>query len=354
MKKRLRSGYTTGACAAAAAKAAALYLLRREYPREVEIPFPDGIRRRLPVNRIWQEGETTWAGVIKDAGDDPDVTNGAEILVGLKPLPNGKGIDFQAGEGVGTVTKPGLPIPPGEPAINPGPRKMIQEALSEVAENNLAFKVIISVPKGRELARYTLNARLGIVGGISILGTTGIVKPVSAEAWCATIATAMNVAQALGIREIVLATGRTSENAVGKILQLPEEAFIHMGDYLAFSLKEAGRRRFNTIHLTTQWAKLVKAALGFDQTHVRHGIAGPKEVERLLKELLPHRKISFPEANTARETFEIICQREDAQEIFKVVIEQAGRRLRTLLRREQRLCYHLISYAQEVILSRCF
>ncbi|WP_456431502.1 cobalt-precorrin-5B (C(1))-methyltransferase CbiD [Thermosulfuriphilus sp.] len=352
MKKRLRTGYTTGACAAAAAKAAALLLLRGKRTLEVEIPFPDGSRHRFSIKRLWQEGETAWASVIKDAGDDPDVTNRAEIQAGVS-LTKKEGLEFIGGKGVGLVTKPGLPVPPGQPAINPGPRRMIREALLEVTGPNLGLRVTISVPEGEKLAPKTLNARLGILGGISILGTTGIVKPVSAEAWCATIATAMNVAEAVGIREIVLATGRTSEKAVGRILHLPEEAFIHMGDYLAFSLKEAARHPFRIIHLATQWAKLVKAALGFSQTHVRHGIAGPREVERLLAELLPQKRLLFPGANTARETFEIIRNRPDAQEIFHRVIQKTSQRLIPLLRQDQKLCYHLISYHQEVVCSRC-
>jgi cobalt-precorrin-5B (C1)-methyltransferase len=244
--KKLRSGYTTGACAAAAAKAAVQLLLaeqclkpnvgaihelplqHREAIESVEIPFPDKSRHifRIKNSKIKTGGEQiiARASVIKDAGDDPDVTNGAEIVAESKvgaihelPLQ----IIIKGGKGVGTVTKPGLSVPVGEPAINPVPRQMIRDAAAEAilesgrgtARCAPALEITISVPNGEELAKKTLNHRLGIVGGISILGTTGIVKPVSAEAWTATIASSMDVAKAMGHKEVVISAGRTSETA---------------------------------------------------------------------------------------------------------------------------------------------
>ncbi len=248
-KKKLRSGYTTGACAAAAAKAAALQLLGEEVQEgnsakvqkyrygKVAIPFPDGGRVEFNIQRsgIRREG-SAWASVIKDAGDDPDVTNGAEIVAEAKLVKTcGRGevtspLIIKGGKGVGTITKPGLSVDVGEPAINPVPRKMIEEAVGEAMNDAgcrgkacLAptIEITISVPKGEEMAKKTLNHRLGIVGGISILGTTGIVKPVSTEAWTSTISSSMDVAKAMGYKEIVLSAGRTSEKSHMKKYGLP-------------------------------------------------------------------------------------------------------------------------------------
>ena len=182
-------------------------------------------------------------------------------------------IILKGGKGVGTMTKPGLPVPVGQPAINPVPGQMIRDAAAEAilesgrgaARRAPAFEITISVPNGEELAKKTLNHRLGIVGGISILGTTGIVKPVSAEAWTATIASSMDVAKAMGHKEVVISAGRTSEAAHMKKYNLPEEAYVLMGDYLEYSLQEAKRHKFIKIHLCAQWAKMVKIAMATPQ-----------------------------------------------------------------------------------------
>jgi cobalt-precorrin-5B (C1)-methyltransferase len=340
-KEKHRSGYTTGACAAAAAKAAAMLLFsaeerRRERVKDVEIPFPDGSRVEFKIHKsklITHNSElTARASVIKDAGDDPDVTNGAEIVAEAKLQGSGvmghgsekTRIIISGGEGVGTVTKPGLPVPIGEPAINPVPRKMIEEAVMESVEawkresvkvKNLraseltrlhALEITISVPNGEEIAKKTLNHRLGIVGGISILGTTGIVKPVSTEAWTATIASSMDVAKAMGHKEIVVSAGRSSEKAHMKRLNLPEEVYVLMGDHLEYSLKEAWRHGFKKIHLCAQWAKMVKIAMATPQTHVRFGAIDIKKAVDFLQNLgLEFRVISY-EFNTAREIFDLI------------------------------------------------
>ena len=322
MGKRLRSGYTTGACAAAAAKAAVLGLCGGASSESVTIPFPDASRVTFALCR-WQP-ETAGAflaSVVKDAGDDPDVTNGAEIvavaagLTGndlpprcLGPEAGGR-LLLCAGEGVGMVTKPGLPVAVGEPAINPVPRRMIAAAVGEAlaaAGEQSRVMVIISVPNGEVLAARTLNQRLGIVGGLSILGTTGIVRPVSAEAWTATISASMDVARAVGLDEVVLSTGRTSERAVQELLGLPEEALAMMGDYLAFSLKAAAAHGFRRIHLAAMWAKAVKAAMGIPQTHVRHGALEADEAVGLLArlEVEPALLKELKGANTARELYE--------------------------------------------------
>ncbi len=307
---RLRSGFTTGACAAAAAKGATQALLVQQPFTQAEIPFPDGSRRSFPLHTCAAQGRTASASVIKDAGDDPDVTNGAEIIALVsvqEPSGAGEAITVRAGQGVGTVTKPGLSVPVGEPAINPVPLRMIRaavaEAFQEAGKEPLRLTVTISVRDGERLAEKTLNRRLGIVGGLSILGTTGIVRPVSAEAWTATIDAAMQVARAAGLDEVLLSTGRTSEAAVQRRLHLPEEAQVMMGDYLEHALKAARRHGFRRIHLAGMWAKVLKCALGIPQTHVRNGALEVRQAAALLAELGLEDKAAadLAQANTAKE-----------------------------------------------------
>jgi cobalt-precorrin-5B (C1)-methyltransferase len=231
----LRYGWTTGTCAAAAAKAAYTALLTGEFPDPVEVTLPRGQRPAFALATTKAgEGEAT-VGVIKDAGDDPDVTHGALILATVRRGAPGGGVTFRAGEGVGMVTRPGLPIPPGEPAINPVPRRMLREAIAEVAAAHGDagdVDVEISVPGGEALAAKTMNGRLGIVGGLSILGTTGIVVPYSCSAWIHSIHSGIDVARAAGLTHIAGATGAASEAAVQRLHGLPEMALIDMGDFV--------------------------------------------------------------------------------------------------------------------------
>ena len=306
--RTLRSGYTTGACAAAAAKAAVLGLLGQPHPGRVEIPFPDGSRHSFELCRFG----TGLATVVKDAGDDPDVTNGAEIGAEVRWLdePGHEPVALVNGPGVGVVTKPGLPVTVGEPAINPVPRRMIRaavaEALVEGGTGEGRVEVRIFVRDGEALAEKTLNLRLGVVGGLSILGTTGIVRPVSAKAWTDTIEASLRVARAAGLDEGVRATGRTSEAAVQGRLALPEEALVMMGDYLHYALTATARQGFRRIHLAGMWAKLVKAALAVPQTHVRNGALETRQAADLLVDLGLDgpAAAALARANTAREIYE--------------------------------------------------
>lgn len=306
--RTLRSGYTTGACAAAAAKAAVLGLVGRPHPGRVEIPFPDGSRHSFELCRF----SGNLATVVKDAGDDPDVTNGAEIGAEARWLdePGCEPVVLVNGPGVGVVTKPGLPVPVGEPAINPVPRRMIgaavSEALVEGGTGGGRVEVRIFVRDGEALAEKTLNRRLGVVGGLSILGTTGIVRPVSAKAWTDTIEASLRVARAAGLDEVVLATGRTSEAAVQRRLALPEEALVMMGDYLHYALTATAHQGFRRIHLAGMWAKLVKAALAVPQTHVRNGALETRQAADLLVDLGLDgpAAAALARANTAREIYE--------------------------------------------------
>ncbi len=262
--KSLRSGYTTGACATAAAQAAAAALFNQMIADQVSIELPDGNEVSFKINNCVFDKLKASCSVIKDAGDDPDVTNGAEIRasVSWKDEP---GISIDGGEGVGMVTKPGLEIPVGMPAINPVPRQMITDSVKKATANSLngkGIKVTISVSRGKELARRTLNPRLGIVGGISILGTTGIVIPYSINAYTACISQALDVAVACGCREVVLTTGRRSEKFAQNELALAEECFVQAGDFIDYSLDECARKGLAQVIIWGMIGKISKLAVG--------------------------------------------------------------------------------------------
>ena len=274
----LRTGYTTGACAAAAARGAALMLVHQAIVSEVSIDLPAGVSATFLLHGQFFSAHEANCFVVKDAGDDPDVTNRAEVHALVKLIPSssltkeGSSIVIEGGIGIGRVTKPGLAIPPGEWAINPVPRAMIGQAagsvLTEFNIQHSTFNIVISIPDGKERAKKTLNARLGIIGGLSILGTTGIVRPISAKAWTDTIDAALDVARACGCETVVLSTGRSSEMAAQKHLSpLPEEACIMMGDHVAYALRACAVRGFMEPVIACQFAKMLKIACGHENTH---------------------------------------------------------------------------------------
>ena len=236
----LRWGWTTGACAAAAARAAFTALLSGRFPDPVAIRLPRGATASFPLALSELGERRARAGIVKDAGDDPDVTHGALVVADIAWSVPGSGIGFAAGEGVGTVTRAGLPVAVGEPAINPAPRAIISRALHEAAEENGALPpdvlVTIAIPGGKRLAGKTMNARLGIEGGLSILGTTGIVVPYSCSSWIHSIRRGIDVACAAGIDHIAASTGAASEQAVQCLYDLPDHALIDMGDFVGGTL----------------------------------------------------------------------------------------------------------------------
>lgn len=277
---RLRRGWTTGTCAAAAAKAAFASLRRGAVLDPVEIALPRGGHAVLALADHGRSAEGAWAAVTKDAGDDPDVTHGCLVRVDLAPAPPGSGVRFAAGPGVGTVTRPGLPLAPGEPAINPTPRAMIAQALRDIAPDT-DLVVTVSIPGGEDLARRTLNPRLGIVGGLSILGTTGVVVPYSCAAWVHSIHRGIDVARAAGLEHIAAATGSTSERAVQALYNLPEMALIEMGDMVGATLKYLRRHPVTRLTIAGGFAKLSKLAAGALDLHSRAGLADPADLARL-------------------------------------------------------------------------
>jgi cobalt-precorrin-5B (C1)-methyltransferase len=270
----LRRGWTTGTCAAAAAKAAFAALAAGDFPDPVEVTLPRGERPSFALAMTARGDGFARAGVVKDAGDDPDVTHGALVVATVRPGAPGSGVVFRAGEGVGTVTRPGLPLPPGEPAINPVPRAMIRSAIAEVAAacgGAGDVEIEISIPGGAALAERTLNSRLGIVGGLSILGTTGIVIPYSCSAWIHSIHRGIDVARAAGLTHVAGATGTASEAAVQKMHGLPEPALIDMGDFVGGMLKYLRKHPVPHVTVAGGVGKMTKLAQGLLDLHSRRG-----------------------------------------------------------------------------------
>jgi cobalt-precorrin-5B (C1)-methyltransferase len=295
----LRRGWTTGACATAATKAAFTALVGGDFPDPVSITLPKG---ETPSFALALEGKGEgWAqaGIVKDAGDDPDVTHGCLVIstVRLK----GQGITFKAGSGVGTVTRAGLPIAVGDPAINPVPREMMRQVIEELGGHDVEIE--ISIPEGELLAQKTWNPRLGIVGGLSILGTTGIVHPFSCAAWIASIHRGVDVARAMGLQHIAGCTGSTSEDAVRAHFGLPLEAMMDMGDFAGGLLKYLREHPVERITIGGGFGKITKLAQGAMDLH-----SGRSQVDfEWLAQFAPenlHAQIRV--ANTALQVLELV------------------------------------------------
>jgi cobalt-precorrin-5B (C1)-methyltransferase len=306
----LRRGWTTGACATAAVKAAYTALLTGQFPDPVMITLPKGETPAFPLAISELGSGFARASIVKDAGDDPDVTHGAMIIATVRQV--GRGIKFKAGAGVGTVTKPGLPVAVGEPAINPVPRAMMQAVIAELGGTNVEIE--ISVPGGAALAEKTWNPRLGIVGGISILGTTGIVHPFSCAAWIASIHRGIDVARAAGHSHVAACTGSTSEDAVRAHFNLPLEAMLDMGDFAGGVLKYLRVNPVPRLTIGGGFGKIVKLAHGALDLH-----SGRSQVDfDWLAQLVPEpQREAVRSANTAQQVLEI-CGTELAVKVCKL------------------------------------
>lgn len=263
-----RMGYTTGSCAAGAAKAACLVLIDKPLDSAIEIPLPSGERLNLPLK--WTEKENVWgkAGIIKDAGDDPDITHGLEIQARVRLIAEKGEIHIRGGKGVGTVTKRGLQVPVGQCAINPVPQQMIQSAVREVFPVE-EIEVWIEVPYGERIAWQTLNPRLGILGGISILGTTGIVRPMSEEAFKNSILPELDQALAYDHQTLILTPGHYGFRTAAEKLGVPTEAIVQTSNFIGFILEEAAYRKVEKVILLGHIGKLIKVAGGIFHTHNR-------------------------------------------------------------------------------------
>ena len=334
-RRGLREGYTTGACATAAAKAATLALFSGRPQRRVTIHLPAGRDATFDLCRCELTADGVRCGVIKDAGDDPDVTHGAEIQATVR-FCDAPGVTLAGGAGVGTVTRPGLGLAIGGPAINPVPRRMITEAVTAAAGDlsGRGLLVEISVPNGEELAKRTLNGRLGIVGGLSILGTTGIVRPFSTAAWRASVLQAIDVAAANGLRQIVLSTGGRSERYAQVLLpELPELAFVEMGEFTGQALRRCVARGVERVTLVGMIGKFSKLAQGHMMTHVAGNQVDVAFLAKLAHEAGGDEALvaEIAGANTARHTQEL-AQAAGCPAFFQVVTERVLSQCRAVVR----------------------
>ena len=309
-ERALRRGWTTGACASGAARAAFEALLTGAFPDPVPVALPKGLRPEFVLATHDLGADFARAGIVKDAGDDPDVTHGALIVATVRRAPPGAGVIFRAGEGVGTVTRPGLPLPVGEPAINPAPRAMIRANLAEVAERlgvGVDAIVEISVPGGEKIAERTTNGRLGVVGGLSILGTTGVVVPYSCSAWIHSIHRGVDVARASGCAHIGAATGETSEAAIRALHGLPDHALIDMGDFVGGLIKYLRTHPVARVTIAGGPAKMTKLAEGKLDLHSKRGAVDLAALANRVAQAggAPPLAAAIADANSALHAFEL-------------------------------------------------
>jgi cobalt-precorrin-5B (C1)-methyltransferase len=309
----LRTGWTTGACATAATKAALTALITGEFPDPVSIRLPRGQEPAFALALEALGDGYAMAGIVKDAGDDPDVTHGATVIASVRPLAPGSGIRFAAGDGVGTVTRPGLPIPVGEPAINPVPRGMMTaevEALCAAHGLPADIEITVSIPGGAHIAEKTWNPRLGIIGGLSVLGTTGVVHPFSCAAWIHSIHRGIDVARAEGMQHVLGATGSTSEKAAQAFHDLPDGALLDMGDFAGGLLKYLRVHPLPRLTIAGGFAKMAKLAQGALDLHSSRSqvdnaalvsLIGPDQIDPAIREQMSN-------ANTALEILELATE----------------------------------------------
>jgi cobalt-precorrin-5B (C1)-methyltransferase len=310
----LRTGYTTGTAACAATKAALFFLINGASVQEVTISLPKGKSAALKVAWTKQEDGRATSAVIKDGGDDPDVTSGAEICSTVSFNEQTGAIVIEGGKGVGRVTKPGLGLEIGKPAINPTPMEMLKQTVSEVAKEQLKSKgvnVLISVPRGEEIAKKTDNPRLGILGGISILGTTGIVLPYSTASFAAAIRQGLDVALAAGADSVILTTGGRSEDFAKALFpSMPDHCFVQMGDFAGYSIRQCASKNVRKATIAGFIGKLTKMAMGVKQTHVAGSHINMEFMASLAKQCGASEAIveEIRTANTARHVSEIVSK----------------------------------------------
>jgi len=316
-KRSLRTGYTTGTCAAAATKAALSALVSGNKLPKVNVSLPKD--KHIVIDIAWikfVDERSVTASVIKDGGDDPDVTNGAEIWSTVSLLESSNKIMIDGGIGVGRVTKPGLGLEIGKAAINPTPLKMINQAIGEILEkqqkNRYGLAILISVPKGEEIAKRTDNPRLGIIGGISILGTTGIVIPYSTASFAASIRQSIDVSIAMGSNSVILTTGGRSEDFARSIFgnSVADHAYIQIGDFIGFSIKQCAIKKIKKAYVIGFIGKLTKMAMGVKQTHVKGSNVDMNFLATLANRCGANNELvkKIKLANTARHVGELIDQ----------------------------------------------
>lgn len=329
---KLRTGFTTGTCAAAAAKAALVAIMSQKKVETVEVLLPKEKKISINISNCSFDSTTAKCSVIKDGGDDPDVTHGAEIVVDLQLTDNANHIEIDGGQGVGRVTKPGLGLEIGSAAINPTPKKMIIENLTLVGDEILkknGIKITISVPKGKEIASKTDNPRLGIVGGISILGTTGIVIPYSTASFAAAIRQSIDVTLAMKDDTVVLTTGGRSEEFAKKYISLPEHCFVQMGDFAGYTIEQCAKKGIKKAYVAGFIGKLTKIAMGVKQTHVKGSKVDMEFLAKIASDCgAPDEVINqIKSANTARHVQEIVAKG-NVEGFFSEICTQVYKQMR--------------------------
>ncbi len=345
---KLRTGYTTGTCAAAAAKGAAFSLFLGERKDNVEINLPNGEEVVIPISQIKRSNGKAFCSVVKDAGDDPDVTDGLRICAELK-MTKGRDIEILGGKGVGVVTKPGLQVKMGEPAINPVPRMMIRDAVREVIGRKGA-QVTISVPGGEKIARKTFNPKLGIIGGISIIGTTGIVKPMSLESMKSSLVCGLDVAKAEGFDTVFLVPGRIGERSVLRHFRVDNDQVIQMSHFVGFMLKEAKRRKFKYIFLAGHPGKLAKLIAGDFDTHSSKSVSATNIIVDILGKIGCEKNLlaKCRDGNTVESQIQELAKR-NKLDIFNRVAEDIERSATNFLGKGVTIGVVLFSMAGDII-----
>ena len=331
-KTKLRTGFTTGSCATASSKACVLSIINQKKIEQTDIILPKRSKLDIQINSCEFTENSATCSVIKDGGDDPDVTHGAEIFVYVELTNNIGKIEIDGGEGVGRVTKPGLGLEIGSAAINPTPKKMILENVTEISKEILeknGIMIKVSVPNGKELGPKTDNPRIGIMGGISILGTSGIVIPYSTASFAAAIRQQIAVVSSMNDDNVVLTTGGRSEDFARAIIELPDHSFIQMGDFSGYTIKQCAKQGLKKAYVAGFIGKLVKMAAGVKQTHVKGGKVDMKFLSELAKrcDAKSDTISKILGANTARNVQEIIIE-DKVDGFFDEVTKEACNQMR--------------------------
>ncbi len=345
----LRKGYTTGSCAQGAAKASALMLLIGKPLDWVEVETPSRIKLRLPVIDPEIGDRYARCGVVKDSGDDPDITHGAKIYATVR-FSDRRGVTIRGGKGVGMVTKPGLAVPVGEHAINPTPREMILREVSRLLPDDQGLEVIITVPNGEALAERTFNPRLGIIGGISILGTTGIVEPRSIDAYKTSLSLQLDVLKAAGHGRATFVLGYVGERFCKKILGLPDDSIIKIGDHVGFMLEQCVEKGIEEVLLIGHIGKLVKVAGGQFNTHCRFGDRRMETIAHYATRCGASREVieAILQEKTAEATIRILKEN-GLTKVFDDIARKVVWRARNLVREKLRIRCILLSLEGEVL-----
>ncbi|MBE8951148.1 MAG: cobalamin biosynthesis protein CbiD [Quinella sp. 3Q1] len=346
MKKFLRGGYTTGACAAAGVKAALIFMTTGANVDGVEIIALDGTPLKIPIKNVEKISGGVRVEVIKFSGDDPDITNGASVFTTVRKIFGGE-IIFKAGIGVGKITKAGLQLPVGEPAINPGPRRLIQNVAAEFEIGGL--EVEISIPDGVELAKKTLNPILGVEGGLSIIGSTGVLRPMSEEAFKNSLVPQIDVAKAAGFDELIFVPGKIGET-IAKKLGFPDGAIIQTSNFIGFMLEAAAERDIKKIILCGHLGKLIKVAAGIFHTHNRVADARSETLAAYsAAEGLKSSEVQkILDANTTEDAAQIISAN-GLERVYKKIAARASRRAERYVFGKFKVNTILVDYAGNIL-----